>query len=396
MKIVGGAYRETCNEPRRDEFYGSGLRAAIAISRAMTCLEVITIASPEEQGLIQTLADAFSFTVSSGQRPHPVRFTYPTPLNAPTLSPKDLPRSKLAASDDTVLAFGMVDAVWSVTGTSVIIDPQGLVSLDSCADWTGKRTVLVANRSEVMAIGNVTGPAQSAAGAILEQYEFDAVVVKCGALGALVVEPEGVSNIGVFPAPTNYPIGSGDVFSSVFAYCWGELQCPATESARRASLATAVWVSRGSLQVLEPSGKVVNPELLEEKTVSRAPTIYLAGPFFSVAQRWLVDTFREALSDLGAEVISPFHDVGFGPPHEVADADLEHLSAAHGVLAILDDLDPGTLFEVGYAKARGIPVVGFTSHFVDADLTMVVGTGVPVYQDLATAAYQAIWIAADG
>jgi nucleoside 2-deoxyribosyltransferase len=146
--------------------------------------------------------------------------------------------------------------------------------------------------------------------------------------------------------------------------------------------------------VLEQSGKVVNPELLEERLVSRMPTIYLAGPFFSASQRWLVNTFREALLDLGADVRSPFHDVGLGTPHEVALADLEHLSAAHGVLAILDGLDPGTLFEVGYARACGIPVVGFASQSDDKNLTMTIGARIPVYQDLTTAVYQAIWTAA--
>ncbi len=290
----------------------------------------------------------------------------------------------------------MVEADWSVTGSSVIIDPQGIGSLSSRVDWDGKRTALVANRSEILAIGGGSASAEAAAREVLNKHGFETVVVKCGALGAMVIEAKETRKVGVFPVQPIYPIGSGDVFSGVFAYCWGELGLPATESARRASLATAVWVSRGALQVLGPSGKVVNPELLEERLVSNVPRIYLAGPFFSVAQRWLVETFREGLSDLGANVISPFHDVGFGPPREVAQADLEFLSASQGVLAILDGVDPGTLFEIGYARARGIPVVGFASQSLGHDLTMLIGTGIPIYEDISTAAYQAIWTASIG
>jgi len=114
---------------------------------------------------------------------------------------------------------------------------------------------MMCNRSEILAIGDGAASAQAAARAVLEQHRFDTVVVKCGALGATVVEETGASKIGVFPVQPIYPIGSGDVFSSVFAYCWGELRLPAVEAARRASLATGVWVSRGPLQVLERSGK---------------------------------------------------------------------------------------------------------------------------------------------
>ena len=394
MKIVGGSYREICRDPVREEFYGSALRAAIAISRPARSLEVVTVAAHEDTAIIDALTKASSFAVSWEHRPSQVQFIYATPMSAPIVIPKSLPSGKLVARDETVLAFGMVDADRSVTGTSVVIDPQGLTSIDSRVEWSAERSVLVANRSEVMAIGNSTGSAPSAAAAILEQYGFDAVVLKRGACGALVVERSGVSEIGVFPVQTVYPIGSGDVFSGVFAYYWREQGLPAAEAARRASLATAVWVSRGPLPVVDSSTNVVNPELLKEKFVSEEPTIYLAGPFFSVAQRWLVDTCREALRDAGADVRSPWHDVGLGPASAVAQADLDHLSSAHGVLALLDGLDPGTLFEVGYAKAMGIPVVGFISNnSSDADLTMVFGTGVPVHRDLSTAVYQSIWLA---
>ena len=290
-----------------------------------------------------------------------------------------------------MLAFGMVEANWAAEGSKVVIDPQGLTSLDHRITWNAERAALVANRSEAMAIANTATSVESAARAIIKRYGFEVVVVKCGALGAVLVDGNGESRVGPFPVRNVYPIGSGDVFSSVFAYCWGELGLTATEAAQRASLGTAVWVSRGPMQVLNASGEVLNPEFLEERPFHDGPRVYLAAPFFSIAQRWLLDTIREGLDDLGANVISPLHDVGFGPSHAVAQADLEYLATVDGVVAILDGLDAGTLFEVGYAKALGLPIVGFTSDVADDDLTRVVGTGIPVFRDLSTAAYQTIW-----
>jgi hypothetical protein len=391
MKIIGGAYREICGEPVRDQFFGSGVRAAIAISSASASLELITVATPEDQEIIETFAHGFGFTAWSERRPHQVQFLYPTPLSAPSLSPKDSSVVQLSAKDETVLAFGMVEANWAVEGTNVVIDPQGLTSVDSRIRWDARRAALVANRSETLAISKTGSSVELAGRAIIKRHGFDVVVVKCGALGAVVIERGGVSEVGVFPTQSVYPIGSGDVFSSVFAYCWGELGLPAADAARRASLGTAVWVSRAPMQILRPSGEVVNPDFLEERLIREPPIIYLAGPFFSIAQRWLVNTLREGLNDLGAKVISPLHDVGFGPSHNVAHADLEYLAKANGVIAILDELDPGTLFEVGYANARGIPIVGFASHVADEDLTMVTGTGIPIFKDLSSAAYQSIW-----
>jgi len=101
------------------------------------------------------------------------------------------------------------------------------------------------------------------------------------------------------------------------------------------------------------------------------------------------------LSDLGAEVLSPMHDVGFGVSSEVAREDLRLLSNADGVLAVLDDLDAGTLFEVGFAKARDIPVVAYASHYSEDDLTMVTGTEVSLCSDMSTAAYRAVWECTD-
>ena len=136
-------------------------------------------------------------------------------------------------------------------------------------------------------------------------------------------------------------------------------------------------------------------DLLETVPVETVPgqgRLYLAGPFFSTAERWLIEHLRDALDALDVAVFSPLHDVGLGGD-EVAARDLAGLDQATGVLAILDGHDCGTLFEIGWARARGLPVVALTLDPASAAYTMLRGTDCVLLDDLATAAYRASWAA---
>jgi nucleoside 2-deoxyribosyltransferase len=119
--------------------------------------------------------------------------------------------------------------------------------------------------------------------------------------------------------------------------------------------------------------------------------VYLAGPFFTLGQRWLIEEALRTLRGLGCPVFSPLHEVGFGDPQTVAPADLAGLDGSTAVLALLDGSDPGTLFEVGHARSRGIPVVGLAEDVLGRDLTMPLGSGCDIVSDLTTAAYRTAW-----
>ncbi len=62
MIVVGGTYREICKEPVVDNLYGSGLRAAFAISRGCDLLEFVSIVDNEEKKEVEALASSFGFT----------------------------------------------------------------------------------------------------------------------------------------------------------------------------------------------------------------------------------------------------------------------------------------------------------------------------------------------
>jgi nucleoside 2-deoxyribosyltransferase len=92
-------------------------------------------------------------------------------------------------------------------------------------------------------------------------------------------------------------------------------------------------------------------------------------------------------------VFSPYHDVGIGAAEDVVPQDIEALDECQAVLAIVDGADAGTLFEVGYARAKGIRVIAIAENESAEPLKMLRGTGCEVHSDLTTAVYRAAWAA---
>ena len=102
---------------------------------------------------------------------------------------------------------------------------------------------------------------------------------------------------------------------------------------------------------------------------------------------------RACLYAQDLEVFSPYHDVGTGTNSTtIAEADLRGLDDCDLVFAILDGHDPGTIFEIGYARAKGKPVVILLGSSESTHLTMFKGTGCRVFNDLTSAVYAATWI----
>jgi nucleoside 2-deoxyribosyltransferase len=124
------------------------------------------------------------------------------------------------------------------------------------------------------------------------------------------------------------------------------------------------------------------------------PTIYLAGPFFTLAQLWLIEQARENLLSLGLKVFSPYHDVGLGSAEDVVSADLQGINEADLLFAVGDGLDPGTIYEIGYARARNKPVVVYCENEGEENKKMLVGSDCLLAKDYVTSIYQAIWAGA--
>jgi len=103
-----------------------------------------------------------------------------------------------------------------------------------------------------------------------------------------------------------------------------------------------------------------------EKPPSRAP-LYLAAPLFSDAERNYNTLVRDFLVANGYPVYLP-QETGegiSGPERDrtIFESHLAALGRAPCVIAICDgtDTDSGTAWEIGYAAAKGIPVVALST-----------------------------------
>ena len=96
------------------------------------------------------------------------------------------------------------------------------------------------------------------------------------------------------------------------------------------------------------------------------PSIYLAGPLFTAAERAFNSSLRDALVETGYKVFLPQVETAGQPDlHAVYDICIHGIESSDLILANLDgaDADSGTCFEVGYARALGKPILAFRTDF---------------------------------
>jgi nucleoside deoxyribosyltransferase len=96
-------------------------------------------------------------------------------------------------------------------------------------------------------------------------------------------------------------------------------------------------------------------------------SVYLAAPFFNEEQRMVCTEVENLCGAQGRPLLSPRNICLLPQPctpwqqRATFDTNLQCISQAGVVLARIDDFDPGTIWEVGYAYALGQPVVAFTT-----------------------------------
>lgn len=399
--VGGGTYWEYCLHPEWEAFYGSAGRAAALLALQGEHVELVTFGNEEKGPYLKHLAQIYGFERGAEAIGPSISFSYTNPLSSPSIAP---PRHLLkqdrmvVAAAPVVLRFGALEGTVVAKGDRVVFDPQDIDLPERFAanGSTAEELAIVCNLQEGQRLAEAESPAE-VAHALLRREGARVAVVKMGAAGALVAEGEKLSLIPAFRTDSVFGIGSGDIFSAAFTYFWGKHRRPAHDAALRASQFVACYCNTMNLPlseqaVVEAVERFV-PNNGTPPTEGQKPKVYLAGPFFTMSQIWLVEQARSALMDQGLEVFSPYHNVGFGVAAEVAPKDITALEAADLVYAIVDGLDAGTMFEIGYAVKRKIPVVAFTENEPPGSLTMLLGTGVHVVKDFAASIYKLSWIA---
>ncbi len=400
MIILGGTYIEKCFEPQWSEIYGSGLRAVQLISEFDNTqkIEYITCGDASIQQHLKGVSLIYEnigykiidfFTAIS--------FTYDYPLRVPFINPRlDLYSQKdreLKAEGDNILIYGMLEATFNVNADKVVYDPQSPINpqLFSSTSSTCNNLVTIINYAEACQMSNKKELNE------IKEFFFikenvHALIVKMGAKGAYLFESkndEG-TNIPVFKTEKTWTIGTGDIFSAFFAYNWFK-GTNLFDSAILASKAVAIYSKSKSL-LISDSIKNFNfePLYIDNK---KSKKIYLAGPFFKFTERWLVNEIYLNLKDFGLDVFSPYHDVGPGNAELVVNKDIEGLDECEVIFAIIDGLDSGTLFEVGYAIAKNKTVIAYVQNETEESLKMLEGTKCVIEDDLSTAIYKTYWYA---
>ncbi|MCW5260593.1 nucleoside 2-deoxyribosyltransferase [Verminephrobacter eiseniae] len=262
---------------------------------------------------------------------------------------------------------------------------------------TARNLVLVLNHQEASLItGMADATAEEMARRLLESHGATVVVIKCGPRGALVFDGKTVVEVPAYRSKEVWKIGSGDNFVAHFAHHWLQHNRSCFESADLASKATAFYCeSRAfatpeSLAAFNPSPIVVSARY----AAGWRPTVYLAGPFFTLAQLWQVEEARDNLLSMGLGVFSPYHDVGLGSAEDVVSVDLEAVERTDLVFAICDGLDSGTIYEIGFARALDKPVVVYCENEGEENLKMMAGSECCLVTDYVSAIYETLWLAA--
>lgn len=397
ISIVGGTYRERCFWPEWDELYGSGWRG-VRVYRAFcpdASIEYHTAGGDDVEKLLKVYAASESLKCQLTKVGCTIGFYYNHPLSTPIEDGVGSVREQLSVSGKNVIAFGMLEATASIEGERVVYDPQSPRNPVSFVEQGGKAAhlAMVLNESEAKHLSKET-ELPSIKEALFAREGCECLVVKCGAKGAWVFtskDDEGTL-IPVYKTLCVWPIGSGDVFTTVFSLFWFSGHQPA-DAAMMASKAVAAYCeSAGNADAIP---KVLRERVFETFTPHNQGLVYLAGPFFTLREKLFVSECRNTLLGMGAQVFSPYHDVGEGRAEDVAPKDIEKLKECKCVFAIVDGLDSGTLFEVGYAVALGMKVMAYVENETEGALKMLAGTGCDIEKDFTTAIYKTCWYAAE-
>ena len=400
LHIVGGTYLEKCQEPAWDQLFGSGGRASVALSELEKDLVFSTYIDQKQEDDLEILAANSNLLLNKKTIPRTISFDYLHCLSEPKITPpiSTIRKEKnFEITDKNILRFGMIEGSAVVNGKRVVYDPQNAYNpeLFSKNGSTAEHLAIVTNALECRKlIDSKDEDIVNLGKTLLEREEAEVVVIKCGSLGAIVITVDDVQNIPAYKTQRIWSLGSGDIFASVFAHFWVNGKS-AVEAAKKASKATAFYCNSKILPIPKDFEEKLNYQTI--KRISNFPQeskkVYLAGPFFTMAERWLINQTRQYLFDEKFNVFSPLHDVGYGLADVVAPKDIEGLRNSDIVYAVLDGLDSGTIFEIGYARSLDIPVIVFVQNESEEDLKMIAGTGCSIVSDFVSSIYHTVWAA---
>lgn len=405
INIIGGVYREKCLKPSWNDIFGSGGRAAIAIAQMGSDVHLYAYAPQifvDEFQYKIDLIDQVSFVLTSYQTDEEITFNYDHGLD-PIMPPLTNKKKLIELDVENVLVFGMLECSFKTKSIYAVYDPQNTLTTEpfSKTGSIAKHLALVLNEHEARVL-NGSHEDENIYDIISSLHikeKAEVIVVKRGPTGAIVSYGNRTFNIPAYKTDNVWKIGSGDCFSAHFANNWIVNKDKPEVAAHKASIATSYFCNTSILPfpfVLRDYSPV---PIMRESDNLKNTTIYIAGPFFTLSQIWLIEQVRYNLQEMGLQVISPYHDIGVIDPNnatraeqaEISAQDLNAIVRSDVVFGIADGNDPGTIFEIGYAVSLGKKVILLAENCPKNDLTMFCNENVEITHDYVTAIYKTHW-----
>lgn len=400
IHVVGGFYEERCIRPAWSQTFGSGGRAAIAIANYGTEVVFHTYTSPKSQCYLDMVAATYRLKIQTSTIERAIAFSYLHDLADPHIAHVPSASSMadpLQVQQDNVVRFGMLEGNAIVQAQWAVYDPQNQgapVTFNANGSYA-KHLALVLNYWEAQQMSRLPeGDVETCARKISQEQNAEVVIIKQGAQGAMVWADQQFIHVPAYRTPSVWKIGSGDCFAAYFAQAWMEQKLAPGIAADFASRATAYYVDTMGFATSDTLAAVNYPPITPKNVLPPAlpKKVYLAGPFFHLGQIWLIEQARSLLKNTGLQVISPFHDIGLGTAEDVVPLDIQAIEDCDLVFAAVDGLDPGTIFELGYARSLNKPVVIYSETQVGTEnLKMMQGTGCEIYANFTTAIYATLW-----
>lgn len=398
IHVVGGVYREYCVHPRWYDVFGSAGRAALAMATVGSPVVLHAYTNDATLGVLKQKAawlDGFRIvpTFIEGE----VSFKYLHDMAVPEIAgTPSTPHEPIRVTEEKVLRFGMLEGDAVVHATWAVYDPQNAQRATPFGlnGSTAAHLALVLNMWEAAQLAGMPYAAPETLAPVLAAQEMaEVVIIKMGPRGAFVWTAGGTTQVPAYRTKRVWKIGSGDCFVAHFANAWMHDDLSPAAAADIASRATAYYCETQGLPTKDNLAFFAFPpvELSADYLAGRQRQVYLAGPFFDLTQIWMVEQAQANLKGLGLKVFSPYHDIGLGSADDVVAKDLEAIVDSDIVFAITDSLDAGTVYEIGYARALGKPVVVYSERQHQENLKMMEGSNCTICTNYTTALYSTLW-----
>jgi hypothetical protein len=381
MHVVGGLYKELCSIPHWDSVFGSGGRAAAAISIFPEKSTLHTYVENMSNEGIHYLKE-LGLVVNCYPRPTNIVFAYFHPLSKPYIQPNlneihQLP--SINVSGNAVLRFGFVEGDAIVEADRAVYDPQtwrGAPSFRANGSQA-QQLAIVLNEVELK-LGTKLESLDAAAAQLMEHEGASIVIAKGGISGATVFE-RGANPIHIpcYRSSRIFKIGTGDIFSAMFSYYWAEKRLPVLQAADLASRSVAAYCSNYGQLPFEKTA-----HLHQIAWDFRAlGVVQLVGAVHTIGQRYTMEEARFSLIELGVEVLCP----ALGDYSE---------AFATATLILADGIEPTLKNFVEDALKMGKPIVVLGEGISIKD-ALKNDEHITIVDDFSTSLYFVAWLASE-